>query len=379
VTLRDVFQLQDQIVDCIVESLSLSLTAREHRRLKLDVPASPTAYEFFLRGNQLVLTQGATSADRLAAAREFYERCVQADPRYAPGWARLGRCQWLLAKGGDEPDENIRRAEGSFQRALELNPDDPLALNLYALLEVDRGRAQAAMVRLVERARAGGNQPELYAALVQACRFCGLLEASVAAHERAQQLDRNVLTSVDHTWWHLREYDRLLEYVTRRHHGELSVTNRIMHAGILGELGRTDEALAEYREVEQVALTDFFRDFVCMTRALFEGRRDDSLAAAGRLLSRSLDAEAFWQIARVLAFFDEPSRALSALRESLDRGFVIFRVLTREDPWLDRLRTTADFADLLKRAQARYGDAWSAFREAGGEQVLGVRVPAATA
>jgi hypothetical protein len=86
VALRDVFQLQDQIVDRIVESLSLSLTAREHRRLKLDVPASPTAYEFFLRGNQLILTQGVTSAEHLHVAREFYERCLQRTRATPPGW-----------------------------------------------------------------------------------------------------------------------------------------------------------------------------------------------------------------------------------------------------------------------------------------------------
>ena len=118
------------------------------------------------------------------------------------------------------------------------------------------------MVGLLARARAGSSQPELYAALVQACRFCGLLEASVAAHERAEQLDRNILTSVDHTWWHLRDYDRALEYVQRRRYGEVSITNRTMRAGILSELGRKDEAIREYREVEQARLTEFFRDLV---------------------------------------------------------------------------------------------------------------------
>jgi serine/threonine protein kinase len=43
VALRDIFQLQDDLVNRIVESLSLPLTAREHRRLKHDVPTSPTA------------------------------------------------------------------------------------------------------------------------------------------------------------------------------------------------------------------------------------------------------------------------------------------------------------------------------------------------
>src|SRR5215831_7122518 len=53
VALRDIFQLQDDLVKSIVESLSLPLTAREHRRLKHDVPNSPAAYEYYLRGNLL--------------------------------------------------------------------------------------------------------------------------------------------------------------------------------------------------------------------------------------------------------------------------------------------------------------------------------------
>jgi TolB-like protein/tetratricopeptide (TPR) repeat protein/predicted Ser/Thr protein kinase len=372
VALRDVFQLQDQIVDRIVESLSLSLTAREHRSLKTDVPASPTAYEFFLRGNQLILTQGVTSAQHLYVAREFYERCVQEDPRYAPGWARLGRCHWLIGKGGDDRDENVRRAEASFEQALALNPELPLALNLYALLEIDQGRAQDAMVRLLGRARAGGGQPELYAALVQACRFCGLLEASVAAHERAQQLDRNILTSVDHTWWHLRDYDHALEYVTRRHYGEVSITNRAMRGMILSELGRKDEAIRQWREIEEAKLTEFFRDTVCMYRALLEGRREESLEAVERLLLRALDAETLWQVARVLAYFGERTRALAVFDLSLERGFILYRILTREDPWLDALRSGPEFGNLLRGAELRYHAASAAFSEAGGEQLLGV-------
>jgi TolB-like protein/predicted Ser/Thr protein kinase/tetratricopeptide (TPR) repeat protein len=378
VSLRDVFQLQDQIVDRIVESLSLSLTAREHRSLKTDVPASPTAYEFFLRGNQLILAHGVTSAEHLYVAREFYERCVQEDPRYAPGWARLGRCHWLIGKGGDDPDENVRRAEASFERALELNPELPLALNLHALLEIDQGRAQNAMVRLLARARSGSCQPELYAALVQACRFCGLLEASVAAHERAQQLDRNILTSVDHAWWHLRDYDRALEYVKRRHYGEVSITNRTMRAVILSEQGRKDEAILQFREIEQAKLTEFFRDFVCMHRALHEGRREESLGAAERLLVRALDSDTLWQVARVLAYFGERARALAVFNLSLERGFILYRILTREDPWLDALRSSPEFGDLLRRAESRYREASAAFQEGGGEQLLGVGPGAGT-
>jgi TolB-like protein/predicted Ser/Thr protein kinase/tetratricopeptide (TPR) repeat protein len=371
VALRDLFQLQDQIVDRIVESLSLSLTAREHRSLKADVPASPTAYEFFLRGNQLILTQGVTSAENLHIARDLYERCVQEDPRYAPGWARLGRSYWLIGKGGEDCAENVRKAEACFERALELNPDLPLALNLYALLEIDQGRAQDAMVRLLGRARSGSAQPELYAALVQACRFCGLLEASVASHERAQQLDRNIHTSVDHTWWHLREYDRILAYAKHRYYGVYSITNRTLEAVVLGEMGRRDEAVRQLREIEGAGLTDFFRAVVCMNRALLEGLREESLGAAERLLVQVTDSETLWQAARIFAYFGEKARALAAFNLSLERGFIVYRILTREDPWLDSLHSSPEFEDLLRRAESRYREAAAAFRGAGGEQLLG--------
>ena len=45
-------------------------------------------------------------------------------------------------------------------------------------------------------------------ALVQVCRFCGQLEASIAANERARGLDPHLSTSANHTYWHLGDLER---------------------------------------------------------------------------------------------------------------------------------------------------------------------------
>src|SRR5262249_44492395 len=130
-----VFRLQDELTECVVDALSLELTSREQRVLRQDVPADPKAYEFYLRANQF-----SHDPKQWAAARDLYLRCVEADPCYAPAWARLGRIHHVMSKYlTTGAAEGLKRAETSFRQALDLNPDLAIAHKFYAQLEVDLG------------------------------------------------------------------------------------------------------------------------------------------------------------------------------------------------------------------------------------------------
>ena len=81
----DLFRLQDSIVERIVESLALPLTVREQRLLKRDAPANATAYEFYLRANQIVARARVwTDAGTWTLARDLYARSLEEDPRFRP-------------------------------------------------------------------------------------------------------------------------------------------------------------------------------------------------------------------------------------------------------------------------------------------------------
>ena len=74
--------------------------------------------------------------------------------------------------------------------------------------------------------------------------------------------------------------------------------------------------------------------------------------------------------ARNIAFFGE-TRALQELERSLERGFVLYRVLLRDDPWLDPLRATSKFQFLFERSREAYRQCRQAYLDAGGERLLG--------
>ena len=92
VAMQSLFQLEDDLTRRLVDSLSLPLTASEDQQLHRDTPQSASAYEFYLRANEL----GRRPAE-WSVARDLYERSVEYDPAYAPAWARLGRLHRMLA------------------------------------------------------------------------------------------------------------------------------------------------------------------------------------------------------------------------------------------------------------------------------------------
>ena len=62
--------------------------------------------------------------------------------------------------GAEEQERSIALAGDAFRRALEINPDLPVAHNFYTYYEIEeQGRAPAAMARLLERVSTGSADP----------------------------------------------------------------------------------------------------------------------------------------------------------------------------------------------------------------------------
>ena len=358
-SLDDVFAMQDELVAGIVGSLSESLGGPESRVGRRDVPRSAAAYELYLRANQL-----ARDWDRIGEARDVYQQCVALDSQFAPAWAGLGRCQRVLGKYFDKP-ESTRDAERSFERAQTLNPELPVLHKYYAQLECDRGRAVDAMRRLLQRA-ATVVDPEYFAGLVHACRYAGLLEASVAAHDEARRLDPTIPTSVVNTYQMLGDYEHVLRIA------ESGDDGRVM---ALYRLGRRDEALAAWQGVPADAPETFKAWDRMIVSCLSEGPEAREVAEAAVRQMNWSDPEGYMSGALILARLGSNDFALHALGTAVDGGYTVVHPLLH-DPWLASLRDDIRFQAILRRAATRRDEAMAVFRAEGGERLLGVRAAA---
>jgi DNA-binding winged helix-turn-helix (wHTH) protein/tetratricopeptide (TPR) repeat protein len=353
----DAFQVQDEIVRRIVDSLAVPLTAREWRVFSRDVPASAQAYESYLRANQL-----SYDSKRWVLARDLYQCAVENDPNYAPAWARLGRMHHVLGKYLDsDAAGSDALAEAALTRALELNPDLPIAHKLFAQLDVDRGRAQKAMERLLGRARCADS--EIFAGLVSACRYCGLLDASIAADGCARRLEPRIRTSVMHTYFQSGQYARVAEA------GRLAETPYVA-AIALGAMGRAEEAITALHALEARTPTRL-REFMVAARTLLEGKRAESVAAITRLVSSDFsDPEGLFYLSRQLGHLNEVDAALAVFRRAVAGGFFCYPAMAQDD-WLMPLRRRREFTRLMGVVRERHQQAMEMFNQHEARSLLG--------
>ena len=359
-TRRDnAIEVQNSLVRGIVELLMLRLTERERRVLAHNVPTSARAYEFYLRANHV---QRQRTFENVSMARDLYRECLDEDPDYAPAWARLGRCYRFLGKFGQEGPDSLELAKWAFHRAFALSPDLPIAHNLYTQIEADSGHAQEAMVRLLGQAERHPHDPELFGGLVQACRYCGLLDESIRAHHHARRLDSRIVTSVAHTFFLLGDYQRTLEWYPP---GALFY----LDLAVLAVSGREAEA-AELLG-RRSSPGGPFPPMLESLRFFLQGDHARSLEIVRQALAArpAWDPEITFYLTRQLARDGARADALRTMRELVTEGFFCSTAL-RCDPWLRPLSRLPDFKDVLEVILRREAEARAAFEAAGGHEVL---------
>jgi len=319
--LDDIFDIQEQVAQQIVEALKLKLTFSEKVTLTKRQTVNAQAYDLYLRGQDYLYRLTKRSVEH---AIQLFEKAIELVPRYAAAYAgcssAYGQMYWLFAR-----DMAYR------ERAQELS---------FKALMYDNNLAAA------------------YTAMGLSYFLGDKLDESRAASRKAIELDPDdfiahwTLGRIHFTHGELDKALELFKRVT-----ELKPAFLIAHFDVkqcYEGLGQTQEALAIRDELLERLPTYLLpnpddaraRGYYAVVLAE-AGRKEDAMREGAHALELSPDDPVMlYNLCCLYSRLAEYPRAVETLRQAIAIGYANFAWM-KHDPDIVRLRDRADYKELM--------------------------------
>jgi adenylate cyclase len=245
--LEDIFVVQDEVTQKIVQSLEVRLTGSEKttRTQARGKVVNAEAYDHLIRAKICLLE---FSAEKTVEARATLAQSIEIDPTLAPAYAYLA-----LATAVEYANAWNGRTEGDLEPALalarkaaEVDPHEPVSFHSMAVCLMWLRRldeAEAASRRAIEL---DPNSAHSHGALGNVLHFAGHHEQAIESLERALRLDPHFnvwIHSVGRAQFALGRYEEAEATFKRRLiHMPTSDVSRVYLASLYGLAGRLGEA-----------------------------------------------------------------------------------------------------------------------------------------
>jgi len=321
--LKDVFAIQEEIAQSIVQALKVTLSPRERRAIKQVATADARAYDYYLRGRKYYHEYRTNGIE---FALQMFSRAIEIDPSFARAYAGVADCCAYFCTVAGHGEDTRMRADAACRKALDLDPDlaEAHASHGMVLLLGERheeaGQAFRTAIRL---------NPKLFEAhyfYARACFTQGKFDEAIRLYEEAARVRPD-------------DYQALL-----------------LAAQVIEDVGRPDEAADARRRGVQRAedKLDLKPDD---TRALYMGanglvalgERERGLEFARR--AREIEPDepmVLYNLACIYSLAGEVDEGVDCLENSFDHGFTHV-AWVRKDSNLDALREHPRFQALMSR------------------------------
>jgi DNA-binding winged helix-turn-helix (wHTH) protein/tetratricopeptide (TPR) repeat protein len=280
--LADLPAIEDELAARISETLSVTLTGEQHKKIAKRFPENSEAYQSYLKGRYL--WHKATERSVTQAVR-YFEQAIAKDRKYALAYCGVADCHYFLSCqidcGTSLPNDAYPRAEEAVRRALEL--DDSLAEAHASLASIrknfywDWTGAEAEFRRAISL---NPNYPKAHQSFADLLGVLGRFDEAIEEIKCAHELDpfsASINTDVGFLHYLARDYQCAL--------GRFQLTLELFPNHVPAHC--LIALVYEHLGMQQEADTEFKR-----ARALCRGRYVP-LAAIARMLSGGARTEQF--------------------------------------------------------------------------------------
>jgi tetratricopeptide (TPR) repeat protein len=135
-TMDGIFKLQDEIVTRLVDTIEVEVSDSELRKIERPETAEVEAYEYCVRGRQLLYQMGH---EDLFKAIGYFKKAIDLDPGYALAYSGLGSIHMIKYIAHTE-HEDLEKGVSYLEEAIRHDPDiaDPYLWLTYGLARDQR-------------------------------------------------------------------------------------------------------------------------------------------------------------------------------------------------------------------------------------------------
>jgi adenylate cyclase len=320
--LDDIFDIQEQVAQQIVEALKLKLSFSEKVSLTKRQTVNAQAYDLYLRGQEHLYRLTKRSSEY---AIQLFEKAIELDPRFAAAYAGCSSAYGQVY-------QQFSRQEKFREKAQELS---------FKALMYDN------------------NLPEAYRAMGLSYFLWGKFEEAAASCKKAIEIDPDdfiahwTLGRICFTEGKLEQALELFRRVSEIKPGFYA--GHVDLAQTLMGLGRAEEAEVVYRNLLQLFPNYLLQNpddsrarLIYANQLGRVGHRDQALQECAKALELSPgDPVMHYNAACMYANLGETGQTLVALRQAIEAGYTNFGWM-RNDPDFTALRENSEFLDLMQ-------------------------------
>jgi adenylate cyclase len=185
--LKDIFALQDEIVQKIVTTLKLQLTLQEQGYIQRKHTDNLEAYDAYLRAVEYFYRLTLESNTQ---AQQLWEKAIALDPQYAEAYAWLGLTYWMkwMLRWSADP-QTLEHALALAHQAATLDDSLPGAHSVLSVVYVQKKQYDQAIAEGERAIALDPNNADSYATQAQALNFAGRPEEALRVVEQAMRLN----------------------------------------------------------------------------------------------------------------------------------------------------------------------------------------------
>jgi adenylate cyclase len=249
--LGEIFAVQDEIVQEIVTALAVKVSAAERQRINSKAPKNMDAYDYYLRGKQVMANPNKLTAEGNEEARLLFEKAIALDPNFSRPYADLAYVYVSRYQEGwgNDPDASLKTAEELAKKSLAISDEFDGHWNL-ASVYWNQGEFDKSFSEYEAARKLNPNNPDLAADMAEALIYAGQSEQAI------KQIKQAILHNPETPYWYWWNLGRA-HYMAKRYKDAIDAIGkiteppndvRLITAASKAQLGNLDAAKSEMAE-----------------------------------------------------------------------------------------------------------------------------------